>query len=55
VKRREEGRCFHSGGFYSYGHKCPDKNLRVVICGEEEEESAEGENSQEELEEETED
>jgi len=33
-KRREEGRCFRCGGAYNYGHKCPDKNLRVVICGE---------------------
>jgi len=38
VKRREEGQCFHCGGAYSYWHRCPDKNLRVVICGENEEE-----------------
>jgi len=46
VKRKDEGHCFHCGGPYSHGHKCPDKNLRVVIydknlrvviCGEEEE------------------
>jgi len=54
VKKREEGRCFHCGGHYSYGHKCPDKNLKVVICGEEEEEPMEGALPQEELEEEAE-
>jgi len=36
VKRREEGHCFHCRGAYSYGHKCPNKNSRVVIYGEEE-------------------
>ena len=25
LKRRGEGRFFHCGGAYSYGHKCPDK------------------------------
>jgi len=38
VRRREEGHWFHCGGAYSYGRRCPDKNLRVVICGENEEE-----------------
>lgn len=33
VKRREEGICFQCGGPYSPGHKCPDKNLRVLILG----------------------
>jgi len=42
LKRREEGRCFNCGGAYSYGHKCPDKNLRVVICGEGEDLEDEG-------------
>ena len=37
VKRKDEGRCFHCEGPYSHEHKCPDKNLRVVICWEEEE------------------
>ena len=36
VRRREEGRCFHCGGAYSPGHRCPEKNLRVIICAEEE-------------------
>jgi len=55
VKRREEGRCFHCGGAYSYGHRSPDKNLHVVICGDSEEEKKKGdmqgfeEDSREEL------
>jgi len=36
VRRREEGRCFHCGGAYSPGHRCPEKNLRVIICAEDE-------------------
>ena len=36
MRRREEGRCFHCGGAYSPGHCCPEKNLRVIICAEEE-------------------
>jgi len=51
VKRRDEGRCFHCRGPYSHEHKCPDKNLRVVICGEEEEEPEEGTQIQGEIEE----
>ena len=35
-RRREEGRCFHCDGAYSPGHRCPEKNLRVIICAEEE-------------------
>jgi len=41
-KRREEGRCFHYGGAYSYGHRCLDKNLSVVICGDSEEKKEKG-------------
>lgn len=37
IKRREEGRCYHCGGPYSYGHRIPNKNPRVIICGEAEE------------------
>jgi len=36
IKRREEAKCFHCGGPYSYGHHCPDKNLRVIIGREDE-------------------
>ena len=38
VKRWDVGCCFHCGELYSYRHKCLYKNLRVVICGEKEEE-----------------
>ena len=31
LKRREEGRCFHCGGAFGPGHRCPEKSLRVVI------------------------
>jgi len=34
--RREEGKCFHCGGAYGPGHRCPEKNLRVIICAEDE-------------------
>lgn len=34
VKQREERKCFQCGGPPSPGHKCPDKNLRVLILGE---------------------
>jgi len=37
VSRREEGRCFHCGGAYSYGHRCPNKHHRVIIHGKNEE------------------
>jgi len=43
VKRKEEGRCFHCGGLYSYGHKCPEKNLRVIIIVKDEKELEIGE------------
>jgi len=36
IRRRKEGRCFHCGGAYTLGHRCPEKNLRVIICAEEE-------------------
>jgi len=36
VKRREEGKCFHCGGAYNLGHRCPEKNLSVIILAEEE-------------------
>ena len=36
VRRREEGRCFHCGGAYSPRHRCPEKNLRVIICAKDE-------------------
>jgi len=42
IRRREEGRCFHYGGAYRYGHHSPDKNLHVVICGDSEEEKEMG-------------
>jgi len=42
MKQTEEGRCFHCGGAYHYGHKCPDKNLRVMIYRENEEDWVEG-------------
>ncbi|KOM25767.1 hypothetical protein LR48_Vigan187s000700 [Vigna angularis] len=29
IKRREEGRCFHCGGPYSPGHRCPKRSMRV--------------------------
>jgi len=32
VRRREEGRCFHCGGAYGPGHRCPEKYLRAIIC-----------------------
>ena len=35
IKRREEGRCFQCGGPYIMGHRYPEKNLRVIIMGEE--------------------
>lgn len=43
IKRREEGRCFHCGGSYSYGHRCPDKRLRLIIVWEDEEWVEDGE------------
>jgi len=33
IKRRD-GRCFHCRDPYIFGHCCPDKNLRVIIGGE---------------------
>jgi len=39
LKRREEGRCFHCGGAFGPGHRCPEKSLRVVILAEDEENS----------------
>jgi len=36
VRRREEGRCFHCGGAYNPEHRCQKKNLRVIICAEDE-------------------
>ena len=39
--RREEGRCFHCGGAYGPRHRCPEKNLRVIICAEDEEDPTE--------------
>lgn len=46
-RRREEGRCFHCGGAYSLGHRCPDKNLKVVILAEDEKEGDDGEETKE--------
>lgn len=37
-KRREEDRCFQCRGPYSLGHKCLEKNLRVLILEENDEE-----------------
>jgi len=31
VTRREEGRCFHYGGAYNPGHRCPEQNLGDII------------------------
>jgi len=36
VRRREEGRYFHCGRAYDPGHRCLEKNLRVIICAEDE-------------------
>lgn len=55
MKRREKGRCFHYGGAYSYGHKCHDKNLRVMTCGEGDEELEEDARQKNGMEEDTED
>lgn len=37
LKREEEGRCFRCGGPFSPGHHCPERSLRVLILGEDEE------------------
>ncbi|WVZ18618.1 hypothetical protein V8G54_005940 [Vigna mungo] len=34
IRRRDEGLCFHCGGPFSPGHRCPERSLRVVIMGE---------------------
>lgn len=46
IQRREEGRCFHCSGPYNPSHKCPDKNIKVLIMVENEEE-VEGEEEKE--------
>lgn len=38
IKRRDEGNCFRCGGQFGHGHQCPERSLRVVILGEDEEE-----------------
>ncbi|KOM24702.1 hypothetical protein LR48_Vigan2444s000100 [Vigna angularis] len=41
LKRREEGRCFRCGGPFAPGHRCAEKNLRVLLLAEDEEEELE--------------
>nr|KYP56676.1 Retrovirus-related Pol polyprotein from transposon 297 family [Cajanus cajan] len=36
IKHREENRCFHCGLAFGPGHRCPEKNLRVIILADEE-------------------
>ena len=43
VRRREEGRCFRCGQPYSPTHRCPERKLRVLILGEDEETTKDGE------------
>jgi len=43
VRRRAEGRCFYCGGVFVPGHRCHEKNLRVIICAKDERVPAEGE------------
>lgn len=31
VKRKEEGKCYQCGLLFGTGHRCPEKNLRVII------------------------
>ncbi|WVZ01013.1 hypothetical protein V8G54_027082 [Vigna mungo] len=37
LKWEEESRCFRCGGPFSSGHHCPERSLRVLILGEDEE------------------
>lgn len=43
IRRREEGRCFHCGGAYTSRHRCPEKNVWVLIMAEDEEAGEAGE------------
>lgn len=36
VKRRDEGKCYQCGLPFGTGHRCPEKNLRVIILAEDE-------------------
>lgn len=43
LRRREAKLCYHYGGPFVLGHKCPDMNLRLIILAEDECINAEGE------------